>query len=84
MGMHLIPHSQHYCQRDLSGNADHNRRGIAWEPHGPRTGPDPIMATSLETRYVAEIERQAYLGTYAESKGLWQQGDHAVIFPFGT
>ena len=73
-----------YLGRALCWNVDHNRRGVQWEPHGPGTGPDPIMATSLETRYVAEIERRAYLDTYAESLDLWQQGDHAVIFPFGT
>ena len=50
----------------------------------PRHGPDPIMPTSMETRYVAEIERQAYLDSYREALVLWQQGDHAVIFPFGT
>jgi hypothetical protein len=73
-----------YLGRALCWNVDHNHRGTQWEPHGPGTGPDPIMATSLETRYVAEIERRAYLDTYAESLDLWQQGDHTVIFPFGT
>jgi REP element-mobilizing transposase RayT len=73
-----------YLGRALCWNADHNRRGIQWEPHGPGSGPDPIMATSLDTLYAAEIERQAYLDTYAEAIDLWQQGDHAVIFPFGT
>ena len=73
-----------YLGRALCWNVDHNRRGIQWEPHGPGTGPDPIMATTLETRYVAEIERRAYLDTYAESLDLWQQGDHTAIFPFGS
>jgi hypothetical protein len=73
-----------YLGRARCWNADHHQRGIQWEPHGPGSGPDPIMATTLETREAAEIERKAFLDGYAESLDLWQQGDHAVIFPFGT
>ncbi|MBT9558475.1 MAG: hypothetical protein IV100_20740 [Myxococcales bacterium] len=73
-----------YLGRARCWNADHNLRGTQWEPHGPNSGPDPIMATSEETRYVAELERKAFLDGYGESLDLWQQGDHAVIFPFGT
>ena len=81
-----------YLGRARSWNADTNLRGTKKEPHGHGSGPDPVMASDRETKYLAELEHQAYLDAYSEALGAWQQGaapasqhgEHAVIFPFGT
>jgi hypothetical protein len=65
-------------------NADTTLRGTQKEDQGPGSGPDRVMASDPETRYLAELELEAYLDGYCECLGTWQQGDHAVIFPYGT
>ncbi|MBT9560481.1 MAG: hypothetical protein IV100_30935 [Myxococcales bacterium] len=73
-----------YLGRARCWNADTNLRGTQQEPHGRGSRPDPVMASDPETKYLAELEHEAYLDTYREALGAWKQGDHAVIFPFGT
>ena len=63
---------------------DPNRSATTPEPHGPGTGPSPVMASDSVMQAEAIAQLLSFRAAYREARARWAGGHHDVIFPHGT
>jgi putative transposase len=64
--------------------ASPDTRARSWEPAGPGSGPDPILATCTEEKRHLEDALADFHDTYRSAWSRWQCGERNVAFPRGT